>query len=189
MAETKDDTGLVDDTTGKPLPDAEIIARRSADIHTKAAKGHKHVKVFVLPPGPKPIEANGYDHAANKAATRQYAISQGMRPVGDVELDSVLQHANGISWALTYSVEVAVAEKITEPSEPDIVTQGKDAPTNTDKAGHSGDTTDEKGEPGQTAGAPANKGGEPNKPDVTEDAPVKAKPAAKSGSAKKTAAK
>lgn len=141
MADTKDDTGLVDDVTGKPLPDSEIIARRSADIHTKAAKNHEHVKVFVLPPGPKPIEANGYDHAANKAATRQYAISQGMRPVGDVRLVSIAQHDNGISWNLTYAVEVAVAEKITEPSEPDIVTHGEDVSTNTDKAGHSSDTS------------------------------------------------
>lgn len=165
MADTqKDDTGLVDDVTGQPLSDAEIIARRSADIHTKKAKNGEHVKIFVLPPGPKPTEANGYDHAANEAATRQYAISQGMRPVGKVRLVSTEQHVNGISWVLTYAVKVAVAEKITEPSKPDIVTEGKDAPANTEGTGHSSDTSDEKGEPGNTAGAPANKGGEPNKP-------------------------
>lgn len=118
----------VDEVTGAPLTDAEIIARRSADIHKAEAKGNEHVKVFVLPPGPKPTPANGYDHAANMAATRQYALSQGMRPIDDVRLVSIKQHANGISWVLTYAVEVAVAERIAEPSGPDIVLQGEDAP-------------------------------------------------------------
>jgi len=123
------------------LSDAEIIARRSADIHKAEAKGNEHVKVFVLPPGPKPTEANGYDHEANKAATKQYAISQGMRPVGDVRLVSIAQHRNKVSWVLTYAVEVAVAEKIEAPSEPHIVTGGDGAEVNTDGNGHSSDTT------------------------------------------------
>lgn len=124
------------------LSDAEIIARRSADIHSSAAKNDEHVKVFVLPPGPKPTEANGYDHAANKAATRQYAISQGMRPTGDVRLVSIKKHDNGISWVLTYAVPVAVADAIEEPSEGQIVLDGKsEAPANTDGAGHSEDTS------------------------------------------------
>lgn len=131
----------IDEVTGRPLSDGEIIARRSADIDTAEAKGGEHVKVFVLPPGPKPTEANGYDHAANKAATRQYAISQGMRPTGDVRLVSIKQHDNGISWTLTYAVPVGVAERIGDPSGPDIVSQGEDAPTNTDGAGHSSDTS------------------------------------------------
>ena len=158
----------VDEVTGEPLSDAEIIARRSADIHTEEAKENEHVKVFVLPPGVKPTEANGYDHDANKAATRQYAISQGMRPIGDVRLVSIKQHANGISWGLTYAVPVAVAERIAEPSGPEIVLQGEDAPTNTDGNGHTPDTSGEQGEAGQTAGAPADKGGEPNKAPVDE---------------------
>src|SRR5690606_26636532 len=54
----------------------EIIARRSADIDATRASNNEHRKVFVLPPGPKPTEKNGYDHRANMAATRQYAISQ-----------------------------------------------------------------------------------------------------------------
>lgn len=158
----------VDDVTGEPLSDAAIIARRSADIHTDEAKNGEHVKVFVLPPGPKPTEANGYDHSANKAAVRQYALSQGMRPTGDsvddVRLVSIKQHVNGISWVLTYAVPVLVAERIAEPSGPDIVTGGEDVSTNTDKAGHSSDTSEKTGEAGHEAGAPADKGGEPNKP-------------------------
>lgn len=129
---------------GKRLSRGEIIANRSADIHTKKAAGNRHVKVFVLPPGPKPTEENGYDHSANKAATIQYAISQGMRPtekgVDAVELDSIEPHANGISWVLTYSVEVVVAEAITEASGPEVVTEGENVSTNTDGNGHSGDT-------------------------------------------------
>lgn len=159
----------IDEVTGEPLSDAEIIARRSADIHTDEAKGNEHVKVFVLPPGVKPTEANGYDHDANKAATRQYALSQGMRPISDVRLVSIKQHANGVSWVLTYAVEVAVAERIAEPSGPDIVLQGEDAPANTDGTGNTPDTTDEKGEPGQTDGAPADQGGEPNKAPADEE--------------------
>ena len=158
----------VDEVTGEPLSDAEIIARRSADIHTEEAKGNEHIKVFVLPPGVKPTEANGYDHDANKAATRQYAISQGMRPIGDVRLVSIKQHANGISWVLTYAVPVAVAERIAEPSGPEIVLQGEDAPANTDGNGHAPDTSDEQGESSQSAGAPADKGGEPNKTPADE---------------------
>lgn len=129
---------------GKRLSRGEIIANRSADIHTKKAAGNRHVKVFVLPPGPKPIEENGYDHAANKAAVIQYAISQGMRPVergiDAVELDSIEPHDNGISWVLTYSVEVEVAEAITNASGPDVVLAGENVSTNTDGNGHAGDT-------------------------------------------------
>lgn len=158
----------VDEVTGEPLSDAEIIARRSADIHAEEAKGNEHAKVFVLPPGVKPTEANGYDHSANKAATRQYAISQGMRPIGDVRLVSIKQHANGISWVLTYAVPVAVAERIAEPSGPEIVLQGEDAPANTGENGHTPDTSGKQGEAGQTAGAHVDKGGEPNKAPADE---------------------
>lgn len=119
MTDATEADSTVDEVTLEPLSDAEIIARRSADIHAEEAKGNEHVKLFVLPPGVKPTGANGYDHSANKAATRQYAISQGLRPIGDVRLVSIKQHANGISWVLTYAVPVAVAERIAEPSGPE----------------------------------------------------------------------
>lgn len=168
MTDATEADSTVDEVTLEPLSDAEIIARRSADIHDDEAKDNEHVKVFVLPPGVKPTEANGYDHAANKAATRQYALSQGMRPIGDVRLVSTKQHANGISWVLTYAVEVAVAERIAEPSGLEIVLQGEDAPANTGGAGHTPDTSGEKGEAGQEAGAPADQGGEPEKAPADE---------------------
>ena len=168
MTDATEADSTVDEVTLEPLSDAEIIARRSADIHEDEAKDNEHVKVFVLPPGVKPTEANGYDHSANKAATRQYALSQGMRPIGDVRLVSTKQHVNGISWVLTYAVEVAVAERIAPPSGPDIVLQGEDAPANADENGHEPDTSDEKGESGQAAGAPADKGGEPNRAPADE---------------------
>lgn len=126
----------------RDLTENEIIARRSADIDAKTAKGGEHVKIFVLPPGPKPTEENGYSHEANKAATRQYAISQGMRPVGEVRLVSIEQHENGISWNLTYAVRVAVEGRITEASETDIVLAGKaEATATTAGNGHSSDTS------------------------------------------------
>ncbi len=124
------------------LSEARIIALRSADIDAEEAKDNEHVKVFILPPGPKPIEANGYSHEANYAATRQYAISQGMRPTGDVRLVSIKKHENGVSWVLTYAVPVSIVER-SEASEPEIVLQGEDADVNTDGAGHSGDTSDQ----------------------------------------------
>lgn len=134
------------------LSDAEIIARRSADIHAEKAKKGEHVKVFVLPPGPKPTPSNGYDHEANKAATRQYAISQGMRPTGGVRHVSTAQHRNGVSWVLTYAVPVAVAERIGEPSEPHIVTGGDGADVNTDGNGHASNTDPNLGDGSATAG-------------------------------------
>lgn len=140
IAKRADDPQIAE-TAG--LTDNQVIARRSADIHTKSAKNGEHVKVFVLPPGPKPTEENGYSHEANKAATRQYAISQGMRPVGEVRLVSIAQHENGISWNLTYAVKVAVEGEITEASEAEIVLAGKDEATaNTTGNGHTSDTSD-----------------------------------------------
>ena len=65
--------------------------------------------------------------------------------------------------------ELGGSERIAEPSGPDIVLQGEDAPANTDGAGHTPDTSDEKGEPGHEAGAPADQGGEPNKAPADEE--------------------
>lgn len=116
----------------------EVIAAKSADVHKKSS--NRHVKVFVLPPGPEPTEANGYSHEANKAATIQYMLSQGMRPNGKVKLDSIKQHDNGISWVLTYSVAAVPTADVEGPSEPEVVTGGEDVPVNTSGKGHSSDT-------------------------------------------------
>jgi hypothetical protein len=91
--------------------DEQIVAERSADIDATTANEHR--KVFVLPPGPKPTEANGFDHRANYAATRQYAVQNGLRPTGDVRLVSVKPFGpGGVSWALTYAVPAVPAESL-----------------------------------------------------------------------------
>jgi len=125
----------------------EIIARRSADIDATRASNNEHRKVFVLPPGPKPTEKNGYDHRANMAATRQYAISQGMRPTDDVRHVSTAAFGpGGKSWALTYAVPVQPVEKIEgdewrEAVEVEVITDNE-----TDTEGHvpnaTGDASD-----------------------------------------------
>ena len=70
------------------LTDGEIVEARTADTHeTKAAEkvpDSEHVKVFVIPGDERKPTAENYDHAPNIAATRQYMISQGLRPTGDV---------------------------------------------------------------------------------------------------------
>jgi len=94
------------------LSNGAIVAQKSADV-TKA-ESDRHVKVFVvLSPGAKPTEDNGYAHEANKAAVRQYMISQGLRPTGDVKLDSIKEHPTGKGdvWDVTYSVPAVPAER------------------------------------------------------------------------------
>lgn len=96
------------------LSDGELVALKSADV-TKASSD-EHVKVFVvLSPGTKPTEGNGYSHEANKAATRQYMISQGLRPTADVKLSSIKEHRTGKGdvWDVTYSVPAVPAERYT----------------------------------------------------------------------------
>lgn len=128
---------VVEDTTSAPSTysdelaaaedartDEEIIAIRSADIDEP--KADEHVKVFVLPPGPKPTEELGFDHSANKAATRQYALNHGLRPVGDVRHVSTKKHNGGPAWALTYAVAVVPAERFEYEPEADIVTGGEE---------------------------------------------------------------
>lgn len=142
-----DESVTPDEKAPAALTDAQIVARKSADVAT--ASSDEHRKVFVLPPGPKPTEANGYDHAANKAATLQYMISQGLRPVTDAEvrLVSIKQHKNGVSWVLTYAVPAVPAERVEEYRPvADIVTEqvadeDGHVPNTTDGAGTSGDTS------------------------------------------------
>lgn len=118
------------------LSDDEVIALRSADITEDAAKNGEHRKVFVVALKVKPTKTDDpYDHTANKIATRQYALSQGMRPTDDVRVVSVKPNAAGGSvWDITYAVPVAVEEAIDEASGPDIVVgdeadSGADRPT------------------------------------------------------------
>ena len=123
MADKNPDNERLDEVTGEPLSDEQIIARRTTDIEADSAS--EHLKVFVIGPvGEKPTETN-YDHEPNKAATRQYAISQGMRPLGDVVLKSVEKHKGTKDvWDLTYTLKVGVLEDVAVPSGPDIVSDG-----------------------------------------------------------------
>lgn len=125
------------------LSDAEIIARRSADV--RGSTSDDFVKVFVLGPCDKPTEASGYSHEPNKAATRQYAIDGGMRPVGDAKLVSTKLHKGTENvWDLTYSLPVAVDERLEYPSGPNIVSDGpQDTPEATTPAGEPVDKSSE----------------------------------------------
>jgi hypothetical protein len=112
MAETNE-TDAPEAEVAPTETDAQVIARRSADIKADAATNDEHIKIFVLPPGPKPTEKSGYAHEANYAATRQYAISQGLRPTGDVRLVSITPFGPGkLSWACKYAVPVIPAERV-----------------------------------------------------------------------------
>jgi hypothetical protein len=107
------------------LTAGEIVARKSADVDK--ASSDEHVKVFVVfSPGTKPSEQNGYSHEANKAATRSYMISQGLRPTGDVRLVSIKEHATGKGdvWDVTYAVGAVPAEDY--EGEPVKVIEGDD---------------------------------------------------------------
>lgn len=114
---------------GSGLTDGQIIAQRTTD--TDADSAEVYTKVFVMA-GVKPTEANGVDHSANRAATREFAIQNGLRPTGDVTLKSVKHNIDGLAWDVTYTVPVVLTERAEGASEADIVTQGEDAPANTD---------------------------------------------------------
>jgi len=88
------------------------VAARSADVVEHEST--RHVKVFVLAPGI--FDGRRFDHDANFAATRQYMISQGLRPIGDVVFDDKTTNADGVSIDLTYSVEATAAVVATDPS-------------------------------------------------------------------------
>lgn len=95
------------------VPDDVEIAARSADME---APSETHEKTFVLGPAPRGFntsnpytEAKGFDHEPNKAATRQYAIDNGLWPTSDVRFKSGKKHPDGESWVLTYAVDVIPA--------------------------------------------------------------------------------
>lgn len=96
---------------GDGTPAAEV-ADRSADV--EADESVVHEKEFVLGPGDY-SKANGYNHDANKSATRQYMIAAGLRPVGDVEHVSTCTHLDGKSKVLKYRVTAVPAHLATDP--------------------------------------------------------------------------
>lgn len=110
--------------------DVEVVAR-SADMDSPSTT---HEKAFVL--GPSPLggksnpytEANGYDHEPNKAATRQYAIDAGLWPTGGVRFKSGKKHPDGVSWILTYVVDVIPANDAPDGAQsPRVVADDGDA--------------------------------------------------------------
>lgn len=138
------------------LSDSETVALKSADVDSTSSD--RHVKVFVLPAGPKPTEANGFSHGANKAAVVQYMLGLGLRPTGEVKLDSTNEQktvdGRSIGWELTYSVPATPAAEYDPETDPVFVVEpGDEAPANTDKAPGNAGT----GQPGTTvtSGAPA----------------------------------
>lgn len=121
------------DVADDGVPADVEIASRSADMSSPSTT---HEKAFVLGPNPYSpsknpyTEANGYDHEPNKAATRQYAIDGGMWPTADVEFKSAKKHPDGVSWILTYTVEVIPAHDAEPGSQtPRVVgSDGADVP-------------------------------------------------------------
>lgn len=98
------------------LSDGEIVEARTADTHaTKAADkvpDDEHVKVFVIPGDERKPTADNYDHEPNIAATRQYMMSQGLRPTGEVVFKGAEPFGpGGKSWALTYAAPAVPAER------------------------------------------------------------------------------
>jgi len=112
------------------VPDDVEVAARSADMDTPSMT---HEKVFVLGPNPfggsNPYAAkSGFDHEPNKAATRQYAIDAGLWPTGDVTLKSTKRHPDGVSWIVTYKVDVIPANDAPDGSQsPKVVAEDGDA--------------------------------------------------------------
>lgn len=98
------------------LTDGQLVEARTADTTATVAAtkvpNSEHVKVFVIPgDGAKPTAAN-YDHDANIAATRQYMVSNGLRPTGDVTFKGAEAFGpGGKSWALTYAAPAVPAER------------------------------------------------------------------------------
>lgn len=113
------------------VPDDVEVAARSADMSEPSTT---HEKVFVVGPNPYQTgrnpytEASGFDHEPNKAATRQYAIDAGLWPTGDVSFKSAKKHPDGVSWILTYSVDVIPANDAPDGSQsPRVVADDGDA--------------------------------------------------------------
>lgn len=119
------------DVSDPEVPNDVEIAARSADMDSPSTT---HEKTFVLGPNPYATgrnpytEGNGYDHEPNKAATRQYAIDQGLWPTGEAAFKSAKKHPDGESWILTYTVPVVPAHDVEGGSQhPTVVAADGDA--------------------------------------------------------------
>lgn len=101
-------------------PDVEV-EERSAD----GSDSLRHVKTIVVA-GDQVGREDGPGHDANKGAVAQEAIQRGLHPRGEVRLEGSEALPDGVSRALTYSVDVVPSSTDTQPGEtttPRSVTQ------------------------------------------------------------------
>lgn len=126
------------DRAQSELSDGEVIALRTTDTDEKSIDEYR--KVFVLGPLPaKPDEEHGFAHDANKAATREFAIQNGLHPNGEVEHVSTEKHADVKgAWVLTYSLPVIPAERDDRGVIPGVLEPGEAAPNTTEAKKRSG---------------------------------------------------
>lgn len=104
---TDENATAVPEASTETMTTAEEVDARSADQDHPTTT---HRKEFVHGPGVY-TKASGFSHEANIAATRQYLINSGLRPVGDVEHVSTKTHEDGVSKVLAYEVEAIPADE------------------------------------------------------------------------------
>ncbi|MDX3230625.1 hypothetical protein [Streptomyces sp. ME19-01-6] len=92
-------------------PEVEV-EERSAD----GSDGMRHVKEYAVL-GHGLGDTDGPEHEANKAGVVQEAIQRGLHPRGDVRLDSVEAHHDGVSRTYRYSVAVVPSAVDDQPGE------------------------------------------------------------------------
>ncbi|MEU7240319.1 hypothetical protein [Streptomyces sparsogenes] len=105
-------------------PEIEV-EERSAD----GSQGMRHVKEYVVREPSGLGDKDGPEHEANKAGVTQEAIQRGLHPRGDVRLDGVEDHHDGLSRVYQYSVTVvpsAVDDQPGETTTPRKVIEGED---------------------------------------------------------------
>lgn len=92
-------------------PEIEV-EERSAD----GSQGMRHVKAYTVL-GHGLGDTDGPEHEANKAGVVQEAIQRGLHPRGDVRLDGVEEHHDGVSRTYRYSVAVVPSAVDDQPGE------------------------------------------------------------------------
>lgn len=109
-------------------PEAEVDQRS-----TDGSDGMSFVKEFVVG---GTWTGGDAAHEANKAAVANEAIQRGLHPRGDVSFDGAVDHEDGVSTVLTYSVKTVPASVDHQPEDTttprDII---DDAGGDTSKAG------------------------------------------------------
>lgn len=90
------------------------VAERSADLD--AARSRNHRKVFRV----FDWVEEGFNHADNMRATRQYMVSHGLRPVGDVSFVGAKPYDER-NTDLVYEVQAIPAQVATDPAQANVV--------------------------------------------------------------------